>query len=65
MPGSSAIPSPHPLKLQAQDSPPSSLLGLGVEDYLGDIEVSSSPKKSEATLAEDVKNRLLDILGHI
>jgi hypothetical protein len=48
-----------------KDSPPSSLLGLGVEDYLGDIEVSSSPKKSEATLAKDVKNQLLDILGHI
>jgi cation transport regulator ChaB len=37
---------------------------LDIDDYLGESEVSSSPKQSEIDLPEEVKNQLQDMLCH-
>lgn len=54
------------LILQAQDSPPDSLFSFDIEDFLAEDEASSSSTSAQQTmetsLADEVKNRLQEML---
>lgn len=55
--------------MQAQDSPPFSLLELDIEDYLGESEVNSENASAQqieaAPLADTLKNQLQSMLTHL